>query len=127
MDSSSWVAIVSFILGALGVGLFLFQYPRRKTTPTTSKAAAAVAATTTQPRVLQKYTKEDVAKHCKEDDAWIIVDGKVYDVTEFVPLHPGGDSILNHVGGDSTEGFKGPQHPASVWDLLLKYHIGELG
>ena len=41
-------------------------------------------------------------------------------------LHPGGDAILNNVGGDSSAGFHGPQHPASVWDLLAKYYIGKL-
>ena len=41
-------------------------------------------------------------------------------------LHPGGDSILKNVGDDSSEGFHGPQHPASVWDLLAKYYIGKL-
>ena len=51
---------------------------------------------------------------------------KVYDITEFVSLHPGGDSILKNVGGDSSEGFHGPQHPASVWDLLAKYYLGKL-
>ena len=38
----------------------------------------------------------------------------MYDLTQYVDEHPGGDSILNNVGGDSTEGFHGPQHPATV-------------
>lgn len=28
--------------------------------------------------------------------------GQVYDVTEYVDIHPGDDAILNYVGGDST-------------------------
>ena len=47
------------------------------------------------------FTKAQVAKHSSRDDAWIIVDGKVYDVTEYVDIHPGDDAILNYVGGDS--------------------------
>lgn len=35
-------------------------------------------------------TKEEVSRHNSASDAWIIVDGKVYDVTTYVDLHPGG-------------------------------------
>lgn len=73
-----------------------------------------------------RFTKEEVARHGQRDDAWIIVDGKVYDVTEYVDIHPGDDAILNYVGGDSSKGFHGPQHPASVWDVIREFYIGDL-
>ena len=44
-------------------------------------------------------------------DLWIIIDGKVYDVTDYIEEHPGGASILNNAGGDSTIGFKKDHHP----------------
>jgi cytochrome b involved in lipid metabolism len=75
---------------------------------------------------LGNLTAEDVSKHAKKDDAWIIVDGKVYDVTSYVDTHPGGDAILTHAGGDASEGFHGPQHPPSVPDVLATYYIGDL-
>ena len=39
-------------------------------------------------------------KHNKADDAWLVVDNKVYDMTDFAPNHPGGSdskyrAILN--------------------------------
>lgn len=83
-------------------------------------------------RELKEYTKEEVAKHNTRNDAWIIVQDKrtkvynVYDITEYIDEHPGGESILNNVGGDSTEGFHGPQHPATSYTLLEEYHIGSL-
>jgi cytochrome b involved in lipid metabolism len=43
-----------------------------------------------------------------------------------VDIHPGGDTILNNVGKDSTEGFNGPQHPISAIDVLATYLIGEI-
>mmetsp|Transcript_29702 Transcript_29702/g.42401 ORF Transcript_29702/g.42401 Transcript_29702/m.42401 type:complete len:137 (-) Transcript_29702:4-414(-) len=72
------------------------------------------------------FSAEEVAKHNKSDDCWIIVDGFVYDVTTYVDEHPGGDSILNNAGRDSSEGVHGPQHPVSMFDVLALYKIGEL-
>lgn len=72
------------------------------------------------------YEASEVAKHNAANDCWIIVDGKVYDVTDYVFDHPGGDSILNSAGGDSSVGVHGPQHPPSMWDVLKLYYIGDL-
>ena len=51
---------------------------------------------------------------------------QVYDVTDYVDFHPGGDAILRNAGGDSTAGFHGPQHPPTTIDLLREYYIGPL-
>ncbi|KAJ3518497.1 hypothetical protein NMY22_g13644 [Coprinellus aureogranulatus] len=53
-----------------------------------------------------QYTMEDVAKHNKKDDCWVVVDGQVLDVTAFLPDHPGGEkAILLYAGRDATEEF----------------------
>jgi flavocytochrome c len=55
---------------------------------------------------MKDYTVEDVAKHNKEDDCWVILWDKVYDVTKFLVDHPGGkDAILLYAGQDATEQF----------------------
>lgn len=54
------------------------------------------------------------------------MDNKVYDVTDYIDQHPGGDTILHNAGGDSSEGAHGPHHPPSMWDVLIEYYIGDM-
>lgn len=51
---------------------------------------------------------------------------QVYDVSDYVLSHPGGDAIMNNVGHDVSEGFHGPQHPKSVHDTVKAFLIGRL-
>jgi hypothetical protein len=41
------------------------------------------------------FTKAEVAKHDTVNDCWMIINGKVYDVTPFVDEHPGGDILMD--------------------------------
>ena len=52
------------------------------------------------------YTRDEVAKHNTEDSVWFIIDAKVYDVSEFLDAHPGGEAVLRQVAGtDATAAF----------------------
>lgn len=47
----------------------------------------------------KQFTREEIEKHDKQDDCWIVVDGKVYDATSVLEWHPGGAAaILGHAG-----------------------------
>ena len=49
---------------------------------------------------------EEVIKHNKRENCWTVVDNLVYDVTTFVPHHPGGKKILLGAGKESSELFR---------------------
>ena len=73
------------------------------------------------------FTLAEVAKHGTKDDVWVIIKGKVYDLSEFVDEHPGGvEAIMKRAGGDATEGFFGPQHPSRVHDMIDEYLVGKI-
>jgi predicted heme/steroid binding protein len=51
-------------------------------------------------------TRADVAKNNTDESCWIIIDAKVYDLTDFLEAHPGGEAVLKQVAGtDATEAF----------------------
>lgn len=57
---------------------------------------------------LKEYTWDEVAKHNKPDDLWLVIDSKVYDISRFTALHPGGTHVLTDqkvAGQDATDAF----------------------
>ncbi|KUI68933.1 Cytochrome b2, mitochondrial [Cytospora mali] len=73
-------------------------------------------------------TGAEVAKHSTQQDCWVIVHGKAYDVTDFLPEHPGGMKIiLKYAGKDATEEFD-PIHPPDTLDKYLdkSKHLGNV-
>ncbi|MCJ1350845.1 MAG: hypothetical protein MMC33_000826 [Icmadophila ericetorum] len=75
-----------------------------------------------------KLSGEEVAKHNNQKDCWVIIHGKAYDVTEFMPEHPGGSKIiLKYAGKDATETYE-PIHPPDTLDKYLdkSKHLGEV-
>jgi cytochrome b involved in lipid metabolism len=52
------------------------------------------------------FTLTQVAAHASRADCWIVVSGKVYAVSSYISMHPGGsNAILNYCGQDATTGF----------------------
>ncbi|GLC36982.1 hypothetical protein PLESTB_000171600 [Pleodorina starrii] len=102
-----------------------------------SSSATAQRLTRRQLRRLGKaWSLSEVRQHARKDDAWIAVDGKVYDITEHLVNHPGWEdssaistvlSILAHSGTDCSQEFREIHRPYPVaWRQLQAYYIGEL-
>ena len=70
---------------------------------------------------------EEVKKHNKKNDAWTIIENKVYNISSWIPKHPGGEIIMQAVGKDATQLFLNNNHPSYVKKTILpKYYIGKL-
>lgn len=71
----------------------------------------------------------EVTRHSLAEDCWLAINGRVYDLTEFLDRHPGGRSvILQWAGKDASKMFNEIHQPAWL-DLYLRPEscIGELG
>ncbi|KAI8140899.1 putative mitochondrial cytochrome b2 [Fennellomyces sp. T-0311] len=72
---------------------------------------------------MRTISLEEVAKHNKKDDVWVIIHGKVYDLTKFLPDHPGGQKIiLKYAGKDGTSAFE-PIHPPDIISRFLPSEV----
>ncbi|KAH8809613.1 acyl-CoA dehydrogenase [Flagelloscypha sp. PMI_526] len=57
---------------------------------------------------MKNFTVEEVELHNKPNDLWVIIDAKVYDLSKFANIHPGGSWALfdeDVAGKDATEAF----------------------
>ncbi|KAH8377904.1 hypothetical protein KR093_007825 [Drosophila rubida] len=74
-----------------------------------------------------EITLEEVSQHDSFDDCWIVIYDRVYDVTQFLREHPGGDDvIMDHAGRDATIAFHGTGHSRHAVDQMRHYLIGQL-
>jgi len=70
----------------------------------------------------------EIAKHKTEKDAWLVIEGKVYDVTKWQHRHPGGkDIVFAFAAQDATEPFLA-LHPdlEMVRKYMSTYYLGDL-
>ena len=72
------------------------------------------------------YTWSEVQLHTKKDDKWLVMDGQVYNITNWVSKHPGGSKVISHYAGqDATDAIRAFHNDL---DKLKKYlkplHLG---
>lgn len=73
------------------------------------------------------FTLAEVAKHNTNKSTWLNIHNTIYDVTEFLNEHPGGEEVLLEVAGkEATEMFEDVGHSTDARELMKKYKIGEV-
>jgi uncharacterized membrane protein len=89
--------------------------------------AATPAPTSSTSKVAGTYTSADLAKHASKNSCWSAVGGNVYDLTQWIAKHPGGQGVIEGMcGRDATSAFNGQHAGASKpANFLAQYKIGK--
>jgi cytochrome b involved in lipid metabolism len=119
-SASAGQALAGFALGPLG-GAAAQPAPATSAAAAASSAAAGSAAPGT-------YTIADVQAHGTPKDCWSVVDTNVYDLTSWIPQHPGGAGVIEAMCGVDGTDMYNSQHggSAEIGSILAAFQIGTL-
>jgi len=74
-----------------------------------------------------------VAQHNTADDCWLVINNNIYNLTAYIPDHPGGEqNIVPNCGKDATAAFNtkgknpGAPHSDAARQILEQFYIGSL-
>lgn len=105
--------------------------PVTSTNTNVSTGSSTTLTTTTTQKSSTTYSAEMVAAHNTSSDCWSIINGKVYDLTNWEDGHPGGKkAILEGCGKDISH--ESAEHPggdfsdASIQKILVPFYKGDL-
>jgi cytochrome b involved in lipid metabolism len=112
-----YTAFIAFLASAATIGILAYLAPRPEARSAPDEAV---------------IRSRELARHAGADDCWIAIDGAVYDLTAYIPLHPASpDLIASWCGKDATQAFAtkgyGQPHSATAQAMLSQYFIGRLG
>lgn len=107
----------------------VLQYVERSNAPLTPVKTSSISSTTSG--TVTTLSNNIVAKHNNPSDCWIIIENKVYDVTNFLARHPGGGGLVTpYCGQDATQPFltQGGRgsHSQEALRLLGLIYVGDL-
>ena len=73
--------------------------------PSTATSTTSTSTTMTNESIAlanrsekRQFTWKEIRQHSTKKDRWLVIDGRVYDVTRWTK-HPGGQAVLNHYAG----------------------------
>ena len=131
------IGIVLVLALVVGAGVFAYtQMNEDEPAPASVTTSTDEAALETEVVDQEVYAAAEVADHNSASDCWTIINGSVFDITSYVPRHPGGDEILRACGTDGTTLFtqrtdasgeevgSGTSHSSSAAGQLESLKIG---
>jgi cytochrome b involved in lipid metabolism len=75
----------------------------------------------------RKITMSELASHCTQFDCWTAYNGRVYNITNYLPYHPGGvPKLMLGAGKDCTALFNRYHAWVNGDSMLAKCYIGTL-
>jgi len=75
----------------------------------------------------RKVSLAELAEHSSQFDCWTAYNGKVYNISQYLPFHPGGASILMQgAGKDCTKLFQKYHAWVNIESMLAKCYVGTL-
>lgn len=74
---------------------------------------------------VRTYNYSEISRHSSPDDLWMILHGKVYDITSVMDSHPGGPEVLlEAAGSDSSIAFDEVGHSQDSLEMLKPLLVG---
>lgn len=137
MSKTSIIFGIAFLLAAFG-GLWVYSSWDRYAPTTyvaetvnangTSTVTTINTSTGTATPGAPVYTLAQVTERNNASSCYTVINGKVYDLTLWVNMHPGGKNpILSLCGADGTEKFMAKHKGAQKqMDILSRFYIGDL-
>ncbi|CAG9768806.1 unnamed protein product [Ceutorhynchus assimilis] len=78
-------------------------------------------------KAIEQYSFKEIEKHNDSKSTWIVINNDVYDVTQFLKEHPGGEEVLlEQAGKEATETFEDVGHSSDAREMMEKFKIGTL-
>ena len=76
---------------------------------------------------LRLISLDEVRDHCTMEDGWMVLYDRVYQVSNLLRLHPGGEEVMaEYLGYDATIAFQGVGHSKAASRMLQPNLIGIL-
>lgn len=135
------IFIVTVLIGIGGLFVFMSRGQNKdqvtgNQSSLTNSESNQLQTAESKPNQLTEYFIEEVKRHNSENDCWTRIGDSVYDITSYIPRHPGGDEILAACGADGTSLFEartdsegneigsGTPHSSSARKQLERLKIG---
>jgi nitrate reductase (NAD(P)H) len=75
-------------------------------------------------RIGRHILTSEIHEHNKEDDCWVVIDGRVFDLTTYLKDHPGGSCpVMLKAGGDASREYR-EIHARDADEIKEYYCIG---